>query len=145
MQPFTGKEQIMKRKFTISVVTAMMLCFPFVARSEDRSPQVENPVADPASGTEFSSTSACTGSSPCQNITGEVLKIEETYLVRESNGREISMKVTRDSHMKALPKVGDSIAAQLNSTGEVQSITKLPKTLDREDIPVPSETQGGLR
>jgi hypothetical protein len=145
MQPFTGKGKIMTTKFTISVVTAMMLCFPFVARSEDRGPQDEHPVADPASGTKFSSSSACTESSPCQNITGEVLKIEERYLVRESNGREISMKVTRDTHMKALPKVGDSIAAQLNSTGEVQSITKMPKTLDRKDIPVPSETQGGLR
>lgn len=135
----------MKTTCTLSVLTAMTLCLPFVARSEDRAPQIENPIANPASGTEFASSPKCTGQSPCQNITGEVLRIEETYLIRETNGREISMKVTRDSHMTALPNVGDSIAAQLSSNGEVQSITKLPKTLDRKDIPVPSETQGGLR
>ncbi len=135
----------MKTKFTLSVVTAMILCFPFVARSEDPRPQSENPVANPASGTEFASSATCTGQSPCQNITGEVLRIEETYLIRETNGREISMKVTRDSHMTALPNVGDSIAAQLSSNGEVQSISKLPKVLERQDIPVPSNTQGNLR
>ena len=102
-------------------------------------------MANPASGTEFASSAKCTGQSPCQNVTGEVVTIEESYLIRESNGREIHMKVTRDSNMKALPKVGDSIAAQLSSNGEVQSITKLPKVLDRQDIPVPSNTQGNLR
>lgn len=135
----------MKTRLTISVVTAMMLCFPLVASSEERGPQGENLLANPASGTEFASSATCTGNSPCQNITGEVLRIEESYLIRESNGREITMKVTRDSNMTALPKVGDSIAAQLSSNGEVQSISKLPKVRDREDIPVPSNTQGNLR
>jgi hypothetical protein len=131
----------MKTRFAISVVIAMMLGVPLVARSD---PQGENLTANP-SGTEFASSAKCTENKPCQNITGEVLKIEESYLIRESNGREISMKVTRDTHMKELPKVGDSIAAQLSSNGEVQSISKLPKVLDREDIPVPSNTQGNLR
>ena len=132
----------MKTRLAIGVVTAMMLCVPLVARSE---PQDENLKANPASGTEFATTATCTGQSPCQNITGEVLTIEETYLIRESNGREIRMKVTRETNMKELPKVGDSIAAQLTSNGEVQSISKLPKTLDRQDIVVPSNTQGNLR
>ena len=132
----------MKTRFTISVIIAMMLGVPLAARSD---PQGENLSANPASGTEFASSAKCTGQSPCQNITGEVVTITETYLIRESNGRESSMKVTRDSNMKALPKVGDSIAAQLSSNGEVQSITKLPKVLDRQDIPVPSNTQGHLR
>ena len=132
----------MQTRFTISVVMAIMLGVPLVARSD---PQGENLSANPASGTEFASSAKCTEQSPCQNITGEVLTITETYLIRESNGRESSMKVTRDTHMKALPNVGDSIAAQLSSNGEVQSITKLPKMLDRQDIPVPSNTQGGLR
>jgi hypothetical protein len=132
----------MKTRFAISVVIAMMLGVAPLARSD---PQGENLMSNPASGTEFASNSKCTGQSPCQNITGEVLKIEETYLIRETNGREISMKTTRDSHMKVQPNVGDSIAAQLTSNGEVQSITKLPKVLDRQDIPVPSNTQGNLR
>ena len=135
----------MKTRFTISVVTAMMLCFPLVASSEDRGPQGENLIENPASGTEFASSAKCTGNSPCQNITGEVMRIEESYLIRESNGREITMKVTRDTNMEELPKVGDSIAAQLSSSGEVQSISKLPKVRDRQDIPVPSNTQGNLR
>ena len=132
----------MNTRLALSVVIAMLLGLPLVARAE---PQGEHLGANPASGTEFASTVKCTGQSPCQNITGEVLTIEETYLIRESNGREIHMKVTRDSNMKELPKVGDSIAAQLNSSGEVQSISKLPKTLDRQDITVPSNTQGNLR
>jgi hypothetical protein len=120
----------------------MMLGLPLLARSE---PQGEKLMPNPASGTEFASSSKCTVNSPCQNITGEVLAIEETYRIRESNGRESFMKVTRDSNMKALPNVGDSIAAQLSSNGEVQSITKLPKFLGQQDIPVPSNTQGNLR
>lgn len=132
----------MQTRFTISVVIAVMLGVPLVARSD---PQGENLRANPVSGTEFASSAKCTEQSPCQNITGEVLTITETYLIRESNGRESSMKVTRDTHMKALPNVGDSIAAQLSSNGEVQSITKLPKVQDRQDIPVPSNTQGNLR
>lgn len=132
----------MKTRFTISVVIALMLGVPLGARSD---PQGENLGANPASGTEFASSAKCTGQSPCQNITGEVLTITETYLIRESNGRESSMKVTRDTHMTELPKVGDSIAAQLSSNGEVQSITKLPKVQDRQDIPVPSNTHGNLR
>ena len=127
----------MKTRFAISVVTAMMACFPLVASSEDR--------ADPASGTEFASTIRCTKQSPCQNVTGEILRIEEVYLIRETNGREISMKVVRGSHMIELPKVGDYIAAQMTSNGEVQSIGKVSRVREREDIPVPSGTQGGLR
>jgi hypothetical protein len=130
------------KRLAISVVIAVMLAVPLVVRSE---PQGEKLDANPASGTEFASNVKCTGQSPCQNITGEVLTIEESYLVRESNGREIRMKVTRETNMQELPKVGDSIAAQLTSSGEVQSISKLPKTLDRQDIAVPSNTQGNLR
>jgi hypothetical protein len=66
-------------------------------------------------------------------------------LIRETNGRESSMKVARASHMEALPNVGDSIAAQLSSNGEVQSLTKLSKVRERQDIVVPSNTQGELR
>ena len=133
----------MKTRFTISVIIAMMLGVPLAARSD---PQSENLMANPASGTEFASSAKCTGQSPCQNITGEVVTITETYLIRESNGRESSMKVTRDSNMKALPNVGDCVAAQLQIEWRGKSITgKLPKVLDRQDIPVPSNTQGHLR
>ena len=132
----------MRTGLMIGLITATMLCSPLVTRAD---PQEENLKSNPASGTRFATTSACTERSPCQNVTGQVLKIEETYLIRETNGRESSMKVTRASHMEALPNVGDSIAAQLSSNGEVQSLTKLPKVLDRQDIAVPSSTQGELR
>lgn len=132
----------MKRRFITGVVIVMILGVPLVARSESQS---ENRIANPASGTEFASSAKCTSQSPCQNITGEVVTIEESYLVRETNGREIHMKVTRDSNMKQLPNVGDSIAAQLTSGGEVISISKLPKMQDRQDISIPSNTQGNLR
>ena len=141
-QLYRKGDSTMNTRLAVSVVIAMMLGVPLVARSE---PQGEHLGANPATGTEFASTVKCTGQSPCQNITGEVLTIEETYLIRESNGREIRMTVTRETNMKELPKVGDSIAAQLTSNGEVQSISKLPNTLDRQDIAVPSNTQGNLR
>jgi hypothetical protein len=132
----------MRTGLTIAVVTAMMWGIPLLAGAE---PQDENLKSNPASGTRFATTSACTERAPCQNITGEILRIEETYLIRETNGRESSMKVTRASHMEALPNVGDSIAAQLSSNGEVQSLTKLSKVRERQDIVVPSNTQGELR
>lgn len=132
----------MRIGITIAAVTAIIWCGPLVVGAD---PQDENLKSNPASGTRFATTAACTERSPCQNITGEILRIEETYLIRETNGRESSMKVTRASHMEALPNVGDSIAAQLNANGEVQSLTKLSKVLERQDIAVPSNTQGELR
>lgn len=132
----------MRTELTLGVITAMILCVPLVVRAD---PQDEMLKANPASGTRFATTTACTERSPCQNITGEVLRIEETYLIRETNGRESSMKVTRASRMEALPNVGDSIAAQLSSNGEVQSLIKQSKVLERQDIAVPLNTQGELR
>ncbi len=132
----------MRTGITIAAITAIIWCGPLVVGAD---PQDQTLKSNPASGTRFAKTSACTERSPCQNITGEILRIEETYLIRETNGRESSMKVTRDSHMEALPNVGDSITAQLSSNGEVQSLTKLSKVRERQDITVPSNTQGELR
>jgi len=132
----------MKSRSRISMLMVMTLGIPLVGLSNA---QGEPLAPNPASGTEFASTAKCTANSPCQNVTGEVLTIQELYLIREADGRETRMTVTRESRMQELPKVGDSIAAQMTSSGEVQSLSKLPKVLERQDIPVPSSTQGNLR
>src|ERR1051326_5406921 len=111
----------MKMRYAIGVGTIMMACLPLVASSE---PTGDNGTAKP-SATEFAPGFQCTSSRPCQNVTGEVLIIEESYLVREANGHEFRMKVTRETKMKELPKVGDTVAAQLTSDGKVQSIAKI--------------------
>ena len=44
--------------------------------------------------------------SPCRNLTGEILRIEESYWIQGPEGEETHVKVTRDAKMAEIPKVG---------------------------------------
>jgi hypothetical protein len=90
-------------------------------------------------------TYTCSTNSPCRNITGQILRIEESYWVRTPEGGETHLKVTRDTKMEDLPKVGDNIAAQLTSTGEAQSIVTLEEFPKAIELPSPSHSQKELR
>ena len=47
------------------------------------------------------------------------------HLIGETNGRESSTKIRMPPTMEAPPNFGGFVTAQLNSNGEVRSLTKL--------------------
>ena len=55
------------------------------------------------------------------------------------------MKVAKDTKMEGLPKVGDSIAAQLTSRGDADAIVKLDEMPRPKEMKVPSKTQEEFR
>jgi hypothetical protein len=96
------------------------------------SPQerVENPKATMP---EFPPSPNCTTNSPCRNVLGEIVRIEESYWIRQPNGTELHFKSDKETKLDVLPKVGDSVEAQITSTGNAQAIRKV------EEIPKPAE------
>jgi hypothetical protein len=78
-------------------------------------------------------------------VTGEIFRIEESYWVKSPEGKETHMKVTRDTKMEGLPKVGDNIAAQLSSTGDANAIVKLDEIPKPKDLSLPARSQKDLR
>ena len=55
------------------------------------------------------------------------------------------MKVTSDTKMEQLPKVGDRIAAQLTSTGDANAIAKLDTLPKPKDLGLPAHSQKEVR
>jgi hypothetical protein len=134
----------MVRGIHISIAVAALTCLPGISSAEREI--MQPPVSNMAPGAPaFPPNERCSTNSPCTNIAGEVLRIEESYWVRTANGREVHLKVTGDSNLKELPKVGDNIAAQLDSTGGVQALMKLPNLPKQPQAEVPSKTYEDLR
>jgi hypothetical protein len=115
-----------------------LLLFPLMSFGQEQTVTGEKSVA-------FPQTYTCSTNSPCRNITGQILRIEESYWVRTPEGGETHLKVTKDTKMEDLPKVGDNIAAQLTSTGEAQSIVTLEEFPKAIELPQPSHSQKELR
>src|SRR6185436_10136009 len=61
----------------------------------------------------FPPSEKCSSSRPCHNVSGEILRIEESYWIRMPNGDQMHVKASRDSKMDSLPRVGDRVAAQI--------------------------------
>ncbi|MBA2252919.1 MAG: hypothetical protein H0W13_09485 [Nitrospirales bacterium] len=110
--------------FTIIILGAA----PSLGIAEEQQPVVSNPQA-PAPA--FPASRACTKSSPCQNVTGEVIRVEEAYWIRTPTGLETRLKVTDDTKMNSPLKKGDKVAAQVSSTGEAEAVVKM------EELPKP--------
>lgn len=103
-------------------------------------------IANPSTGAAtFPANPNCTNFTPCTNVTGEILRIEESYWVRDLNGREVRLKVNSDARMKELPKVGDKVTAQLDSNGDVQAIAKIPELPKAPRLETPSKTFEDIR
>ena len=129
----------MKKTYTmVGIATLGLMSLPAVALSQ------EVPVTGDKS-VLFPPSYKCSTSAPCTNVTGEIMRIEETYWVRTPEGREIHLKVTKDTKMEALPKVGDSIATRLSSTGEADTVVKLNEIPKPVEVPIPSHSQEELR
>jgi len=134
----------MNRAIHIGIAVTALACLPGMALAEREI--MQPPVADMAPGAPaFPPNERCSTNAPCTNIAGEIMRIEESYWIRTPNGREVHLKVTGDSNLKELPKVGDNVAAQLDSTGGVQALMKLPQRAKRPQAEVPSKTYEDLR
>ncbi|MCC2640771.1 MAG: hypothetical protein K0S45_1184 [Nitrospira sp.] len=115
------------------------LCFMPVASLA----QVE--ITTPPPQATFPPSERCTTATPCRNVTGEVVKIEESYWIQFPNGQQTHVRVKPDTKIDARVKVGDSIAAQLTSTGDASSVIKLSETPQSVELPTPEHKLSEMR
>ena len=93
----------------------------------------------------FPPSDECTANQPCRNVVGEVIRIEESYWIKLPNGNELHMKTTKDSKLDKLPKVGDKIAAQLSSSGDVEAMKVLGKLPEQKKLKTPKKSLEDVR
>ena len=116
----------MKPLMLIGMALSTLLSWPLLSVGQE-------PAITGEKSVNFPSSFKCSANSPCANLTGQITRIEESYWITTPEGRETHLKVTSDTKMEQLPKVGDRIAAQLTSTGDANAIVKL------EELPKPKE------
>ena len=93
----------------------------------------------------FPESEKCTTSQPCRNITGEIVKIEESYWVAQPNGVQSHIRVMPGTKIQSRVKVGDSVAAQVTSNGVAEAILKMDEPVKREELQVPSGSLKEMR
>lgn len=90
----------------------------------------------------FAPSDKCTAATPCRNVIGEIVKIEESYWVKLPNGNQTHMRVSPDTKIESRVKVGDTIAAQMTSTGEADAIMKFEEKPHADKLP---RAEGSLK
>ena len=66
------------------------------------------------------------GAASNATVRGQVTNIEgDTYILRDSQGKEVRIQPDKDARMDYTPRLGDSIEAFLNN-GRASSITRVP-------------------
>jgi hypothetical protein len=70
------------------------------------------------------------------------VKIEESYWVKLSNGNQTHLRATPDTKIESRVNVGDTIAAQLTSTGEADAIMKFGEKPKADEL---SKSEGSLK
>ncbi|HKP00809.1 MAG TPA: hypothetical protein VJU02_04170 [Nitrospiraceae bacterium] len=128
----------MKPSMLIGMAVSALLSWPMLSVGQEQAVTGEKSVS-------FPSSFKCSANSPCRNITGEITRIEESYWITTPEGRETHLKVTSDTKMEQLPKVGDRIAAQLTSTGDANAIVKLEELPKPKDLRLPGHSQKEVR
>lgn len=133
-----------KSHIMVGVVALGMLSVPLISfGGEEKSPVQKNVTGQ--KGITFPQSDKCSTNSPCRNVMGEILRIEESYYIKTPDGGETHLKVSKDTKMEGLPKVGDTIAAQLTSRGNADAIVKLDEMPKPKEMQVPSKTQEEFR
>ena len=131
----------MKTYTILGIALCSLLSLPALALSQEQALTGEKSLTFPDSYNTYT----CSVNSPCRNVTGKIMRIEESYWIRNSEGGETHLKVTRDTKMENLPKVGDIIGAQLSSTGDANTIVKLEDLPKPREFAAPAHTQKDLR
>ncbi len=90
---------------------------------------------------KFPKSDKCSTSSPCRDVVGEVVRIEESYWIKTPNGQETHMRVSPETKIESRVKVGDAIAAQLTSTGNADAIKKLKEMPKPDQLNIQKQTK----
>ena len=93
----------------------------------------------------FPHSEKCTTSAPCQNVTGEIVKIEESYWIAQPNGAKSHIRIVPETKIQSRVKVGDSITAQVTSKGVAEAILKLDEPVKSKELPLPSGSLKDMR
>ena len=128
----------MKPPMLIGMALSVLLSWPLLSTGQE-------PAITGEKSVNFPLNYKCSANSPCRNVTGEITRIEESYWITTPEGGETHLKVTRDTKMDQLPKVGDKIAAQLTSTGDANAIAKLEELPKPKDVGVLDRSQKEVR
>jgi len=123
------------------LLPVMPICFG------SQSVNAQTGATDTVQGTTpaFPHSDKCSTSTPCRNVTGEVVKIEESYWVAQPNGVQSHIRVMPDTKIQSRVKVGDSIAAQVKSNGEAEAVLKMDEPLKPKELPLPSGSLKDMR
>ena len=126
------------------------LSLPIVSLSQEQTttvPQQTAPSQTTIQGTmpAFPPSDKCSTSTPCRNVAGEVVKIEESYWIQQPDGTQTHVRVKPGTKIESRVKVGDNIAAQLTSSGDAEAVLKLHEKPASAVLPVPTKELGDLR
>ena len=73
------------------------------------------------------------------------MKIEESSWIQLPNGQQPHIRVKPDTKIDSRVKLGDSIAAQLTSTGDANAVIKLTDKPQAMDLPMPGKSLTDIR
>lgn len=127
----------------VGIVALSLLSVPAILFAEQEVMQQKNVTGQKA--ITFPQSDKCSTNSPCNNVMGEILRIEESYWIKTPDGGETHLKVSKDTKMEGLPKIGDTIAAQLTSRGDADAIVKLDEMPKPKEMKVPSTSHEEFR
>jgi hypothetical protein len=93
---------------------------------------------------QFPPSDNCTANKPCHTVMGEIMRVEETYVIKQANGSEMHVHIQPETNIRDLHKTGDKVVAQLSSRGVAHSVVKL-KELPNPGSEAPGKTLEDLR
>lgn len=94
---------------------------------------------------KFPKSDKCSTSSPCRDVVGTIVKIEESYWIRMPNGNETHLRVSPETKIESSVKVGDPIAAQLTASGDADAIMKLKELPKADELAAPKGSLKEMR
>lgn len=128
----------MKTEVNLGLILVGLCCMPLVAFGDEQT------TTAPPQAT-FPPSARCSTTTPCRNVTGEVVKIEESYWIQFPNGQQTHIRVKPDTKIESRVMVGDSIAAQLTSTGDADAVIKLSEKPQPIELPKPEKSLTDMR
>lgn len=128
----------MKREMILACLAVALWYAPTVSFSQEQAttppPQIAFPPSD-----------KCTTGTPCRNVVGEIVKIEESYWIQFPNGQQTHIRVKPTTKIDSRVKVGDNIAAQLMSNGDAEAVIRLSEKPESIALPKPETNLNDMR
>ena len=128
----------MKKEVSLGLMLVGLCCIPVVSLGQE-------PTTAPPPQAAFPPSDKCTTGTPCRNVTGEVVKIEESYWIQFPNGQQTHIRVKPETKIDSRVKVGDSVAAQLMSNGDAEAVIKLSEKPQSVELPKPERNLSDMR